>query len=193
MTADTAVRSPEPGRPGSGGSDQRGRGAVPGGAGQAPGLLHRIAGWSMRHAGLAVLIWVLTLVAVTVGSSLVGNDYRNDNSLPGTDSQRVIDAFREHAPEGSPDSVQIVLHDEGGVARAETRTAVSSMLAEVRKLGHVAAVADPYAVRGSISADGRTAYSTVQLSSAGERFRLRTCARSSRPRSGRPRTVSRSR
>ena len=37
------------------------------------GLLHRVSGWAMQHAGLAVFLWVLVLVGVTVGSTLVGN------------------------------------------------------------------------------------------------------------------------
>ena len=82
MTVDTPVRRP------------------PGNEGARPGLLHRVSGWSMRHAGLALLLWVVALVAVTAASTVVGDSYKNDNSLPGTDSQRVTDIFREHQPQG---------------------------------------------------------------------------------------------
>ena len=37
------------------------------------------------------------------------------------------------------------------------------MLTEVGKLPHVADVADPFTARGSVSADGQTAYATVTL------------------------------
>ncbi|MDX6236908.1 MAG: hypothetical protein QOG10_1723 [Kribbellaceae bacterium] len=117
----------------------------------------------MRHAGPAVLLWVLALVAVTVGSTLVGDDYRNDNSLPGTDSQRVVDIFREHQPQASTDSIQIVLHDDRGLAQPATRTRISNMLVKVETQSHVASVADPFAAGGSISSDGDTAYATVAL------------------------------
>ncbi|HET6298336.1 MAG TPA: MMPL family transporter [Kribbella sp.] len=136
-------------------------------AGGAPprksGLLHRVSGWAMRHAGPAVLLWVLALVAVTVASTLVGNEYRNDTSLPGTDSQRVIETFQEHQPEASTDSIQIVLHDGAGLSQPATRSRITTMLTEVGTLPHVADVADPFTARGSVSADGQTAYATVAL------------------------------
>jgi RND superfamily putative drug exporter len=127
------------------------------------GLLHRVSGWAMQHAGLAVFLWLLVLVGVTVGSTLVGNAYRDESSLPGTDSQRVIDVFREHQPGGETDSVQIVLHDEDGLTQPATKSQITGMLAEVGKLPHVAAVADPFTAKGSLSADGSTAYATVDL------------------------------
>ncbi|MFC5261678.1 MMPL family transporter [Kribbella qitaiheensis] len=127
------------------------------------GLLHRVSGWAMRHAGLAVFLWVLVLVGVTVGSTLVGNAYRDENSLPGTDSQRVLDVFREHQPGGETDSVQIVLHDGHGLTQPATKSQITRMLAEVGKLPHVAAIADPFTAKGSLSPDGSTAYATVDL------------------------------
>ena len=33
------------------------------------------------------MLWLVALVAITVGSTVAGNDYRNDFSLPGTESQ----------------------------------------------------------------------------------------------------------
>ncbi len=130
------------------------------------GLLHRVSGWSMRNAGLAVLLWVAALVAVTATSSLIGDNYRNDNSLPGTDSQRVTDIFREHQPQGDTASVQIVVHADGGLQAHKQR--IASMLADVGNLPHVASVADPFTAPGSLAQDGRTAYSTVGLDAATE-------------------------
>lgn len=121
-------------------------------------MLHRVAGWAMRRAGLAVALWLVALVVVTAGSTLIGSAYKNDNSLPGTDSQRVIDTFRAHQPQGSTDSVQIVLYDDEGLARDKPR--IGGMLAEVGALPHVAKVADPFT---TLSKDGKTAYSTVDL------------------------------
>ncbi|TCO46212.1 RND superfamily putative drug exporter [Kribbella antiqua] len=125
------------------------------------GWLHRVSGWSMRHAGLAVVLWLVGLVAVTAASTLIGDNYRNDNTLPGTESQRVTDIFREHQPKGDTASVQIVLRADGGLAADKPR--IASMLAVVRDLPHVASVADPFTAPGSLAPDGRTAYSTVAL------------------------------
>ncbi|GAA0936337.1 MMPL family transporter [Kribbella koreensis] len=126
-------------------------------------MVHRVAGWAMRRAGLAVTLWLVALIVVTAGATLIGSAYKNTNSLPGTDSQRVIDIFREHQPQGATDSVQIVLYDENGLAASSAKTRIAGMLAEVGELPHVAAVADPFTAKGSLSADGKTAYATVDL------------------------------
>jgi RND superfamily putative drug exporter len=126
-----------------------------------PGLLHRVSGWAMRHAGLALLLWVLVLAAVTAASTVIGADYKNDNSLPGTDSQRVTDIFAAHQPKGDTATVQLVFRADGGLQPEKQR--VESMLAVVRELPHVASVADPFASPGAMSTDRRTAYATVGL------------------------------
>jgi RND superfamily putative drug exporter len=115
----------------------------------------------MRHAGLAVLLWVLVLAAVTAASTVVGANYKNDNSLPGTDSQRVTDLFQAHQPKGDTASVQLVVRADSGLDADKSR--IASMLAVVRTLPHVASVADPFTAPGSMSTDRRTAYSTVSL------------------------------
>ena len=127
------------------------------------GLLHAVAGWSMRHALPAVLLWVVTLAGITAASVAVGNDYHADFGLPGTESQQLADAFAEHAPGTSTDSVQIVVHDEQGVLGSDTRRRVTAMLDEVGRLPHVAGITSPYENPTARSDDGRTAYATVDL------------------------------
>ncbi|WP_427887326.1 MMPL family transporter [Kribbella sp. GL6] len=129
-----------------------------------PGLLHRVSGWAMRHAGLALVLWVLVLAAVTGAATAVGANYRSDNSLPGTDSQRVADIFTAHQPKGDIASVQIVVRADGGLDADKSR--VESMLAAVRVLPHVSAVADPFGGQSDLSTDRRTAYATVSLDAA---------------------------
>ncbi|HEY3507669.1 MMPL family transporter [Kribbella sp. NPDC051137] len=129
-----------------------------------PGVLHRVSGWAMRHAGLALVLWVAVLAAVIGTATAVGADYRSDNSLPGTDSQRVTDIFTAHQPKGDTASVQIVVRADGGLDAEKPR--VESMLAAVRVLPHVSAVADPFGGQGDLSTDRRTAYATVSLDAA---------------------------
>jgi len=125
--------------------------------------LVRLAGWSQRRRWWALALWVLVLAVLTVGSQAVGSAYHNDFSLPGTESQRAVDALREHAPVRAGDAVQIVVRDAGGVTGAATRERVEAMLSQVRALPHVADVQSPYGGPGAVSTDGTIAYATVTL------------------------------
>ncbi|MFC0531893.1 MMPL family transporter [Phytohabitans kaempferiae] len=125
--------------------------------------LARLAGWAQRHRWWALALWVLVLAALTVASQAVGSTYHNDFSLPGTESQRAVDALRQHAPVRAGDTVQIVVQDPGGVSAPAARERVEAMLDEVRTLPHVADVQSPFAGQGAVAADGTIAYATVTL------------------------------
>ena len=128
----------------------------------------RLAAWSYRRRWAALAAWVLVLAGVTVAAQLVGDDYHNDFSLPGTESQRAVDALNQHAPAHAGGSVQIVLHDPGGIRAPQTQKRVEAMLEDVRRLPHVADVVGPYADTSAVSADGTIAYATVALDGQAE-------------------------
>ncbi|MFB9237664.1 MMPL family transporter [Plantactinospora siamensis] len=136
---------------------------TPGTAASRPGFLCRLGGWSYRHRWWALLGWLVLLVGIGAGASAVGADYRNDYSLPGTDSQRAVDVLRAHAPAEAGASVQVVVADPAGLSSPGTRTRVEDMLANVRTLPHVADVRDPYTTPEALSRDGTIGYSTVTL------------------------------
>ncbi|TMC09974.1 MAG: MMPL family transporter [Chloroflexi bacterium] len=117
---------------------------------------------------MALAIWVGVLIGLAVGSRLAGSDYRNDFSLPGTESQRALDALKEHSPAESGDTVSVVLQDRGGLRAPPTRERVEQLLRDVRGLPHVSVVRDPYADTSSISPDGTTGYATVVLDGRSE-------------------------
>lgn len=125
--------------------------------------LVRLAGWSRRHRWPALLLWLAVSVGLTVGAQAVGPAYTNDISLPGSESQQVLDALAAHQASAAVESVQVVLHDPAGMTQPTTRTVVERMLREVRGLDHVAAVSDPYTAPAGVTRDGRTALATVQL------------------------------
>ena len=121
----------------------------------------RLAAWSQRHHWIAIGLWLVTLAAITVGSTLAGNDYRNDFSLPGTESQELIDAYAEHAPQQEGDPVTVVVQAEGGV---DTATAdIDELVADLSGLDHVAAVQPPDPRSGTVSDDGTLGLITVVL------------------------------
>ncbi|HYN96707.1 MAG TPA: MMPL family transporter [Pilimelia sp.] len=129
-------------------------------------VFERMAGWSYRRRWWALLLWVAVLAGVTAGAQVAGTAYRNDFSLPGSESQRALDTLLARAPAQAGASAQIVLQAPGGLAGVRER--VEPMLAQVRELPFVADVGDPYADPGAVSRDGTIGYATVVLGGGGE-------------------------
>jgi putative drug exporter of the RND superfamily len=121
------------------------------------GTLVRVAGWSRRHHWRALVLWLLVAAAVTIVSQVVGSEYRDDHSLPGTESARVAEALAEQAPQRSGDTVQVVL--EGDLRDAEAERRVAGLAADLAALPHVDAAQD----RATLAEDGRIGLLTVTL------------------------------
>ncbi|MFI6982977.1 MMPL family transporter [Embleya sp. NPDC050154] len=128
------------------------------------GIFARIAGLAFRRSRLALVLWLAVLIGVWGAASSVGEDYRQDFSLSGTDSQRAADLLAAHGSEQAGESVQIVLRDERGLRAPATAERVRGMLAEVAELPNVAAVFGLYDDPASIAPDGTIGYATVILS-----------------------------
>src|SRR5215204_1882480 len=126
------------------------------------GRLARLAAWSFHHRRKALAVWVAVLVGVTAAASAIGSEYHNDFTLPGTESQEAVDTLAARAPAQAGDTIQIVVQDADGVRSPAVRERVEAMLAGVRELPHVAAVASPYEDGATaLSRDGTIAYATV--------------------------------
>ncbi|MDQ1032175.1 RND superfamily putative drug exporter [Streptomyces umbrinus] len=130
------------------------------------GRFGALADWAQRHRWAALLLWVAVLAAVTLGSGAAGSAYKNDFSLPGTDSQAATDLFKEHGSAQAGDSVEIVLKDSQGIDGR--KAAVERMLAEVKGLAGVADVRSPYTEASAVSKDGTIGYATVTLDGKAE-------------------------
>lgn len=127
-----------------------------------PGVFARVAAFSHRRRWLALLLWVVVLIGVWGGAS-AGADYREDYSLPGTESQAAADLLAGSSKQQTGDSLQVVLHDTAGLDQAATREKVGDMLAEVGELPKVAQVRSLYDDTSAIAPDGRIGYATVVL------------------------------
>ncbi|MET9913763.1 MMPL family transporter [Streptomyces sp. NPDC006476] len=131
-------------------------------------LLERTAGFAQRHRWTALLLWVVVLFAVWGGASAVGDAYRDDFSLPGTETQQALQTMEDHGSAQAGDSLQIVLHDRQGLGDAATRARVTAMLGKVSGLPKVAQVRSPYDDRQAVSKDGTVGYATVVLKGKSE-------------------------
>jgi RND superfamily putative drug exporter len=125
-----------------------------------------LARWIVGHRRRVLVAWVLAVVAVSVVSGAIGSRYVNDNSIPGTQSQRAVDLLAREFPAQAGDSDQIVFRArEVTVTEPALRTRIDAMLDEVAGLPHVAEVVSPFADGNSaaISRDGVIAFATVQF------------------------------
>jgi putative drug exporter of the RND superfamily len=132
-----------------------------------------LARWCYQHRIAVVGLWVALLLALGGASAAVGTNYSEEFSLPGTESTKALELLQKQLPDAAGDSDQIVVHvDSGKVQDEAVRTEVSSMLAKVEKLPEVASVTSMYSKEGAtqISADGRTAYATVNFDKTSDKL-----------------------
>jgi putative drug exporter of the RND superfamily len=126
-------------------------------------VYERLAGFSQRRRWTALLVWVAILVGVQLAAEAAGTAYRNDFSLPGTESQDATDLLDEHGSPLAGDTMEIVLHDTDGLRRPQVRQRVDAMLPRIAPLPKVAQVESPYRDEEAISREGTIGYATVVL------------------------------
>ncbi len=120
--------------------------------------------WCIAHRRWVVVGWILIAVGTTVIATGVGRNYATDFSLPGTESQHVVDLLQSEFPAQSGDTDTIVWHNSQGSATApNVRAQIAPLLAKVQRMPHVVAVGSPFAPGGAaqISKDGHTAFAVV--------------------------------
>jgi putative drug exporter of the RND superfamily len=128
--------------------------------------LTRLTRWTISHRRLAVIGWIVLVIAISVIGSSVGTRNATSFSLPGTDSQKAYDLLQQDFSSRSGDVDQIVFHVEKGSVTAPAVTSkAEAMLKEVRSAPHVVDVTSPFGTEGAaqVSKDGRTAFATVDF------------------------------
>ncbi|MBA2763742.1 MAG: MMPL family transporter, partial [Thermoleophilaceae bacterium] len=120
----------------------------------------------MRSRGGVIVTWLLILIASTAASIAVGDDYRNNFSLPNTDSERAFELLGATFPDLSGAETQIVFNArDGQLTDPEIRTSIETMLAEASELAHVSDIESPYDEqrRQAISDDGAIGFASVKF------------------------------
>lgn len=111
-----------------------------------------------RRSLIAALAVLIALGGLTAG---VGGMPADDFEIPGTESQRAMDLFRDHAPALAGADASIVLHvEDGQITDPANRAAVTAAMDAVAALPDVAEVGDPLS---QVSPDGTIAMATVRL------------------------------
>jgi RND superfamily putative drug exporter len=125
----------------------------------------KLARWSTTHRRYVVVGWIALIIAVGALASSAGTEYSNNFTLPNSDSQRAANLLQKSFPAEAGDRDQIVFRvSSGTVLDPAVRGRMETMLAEVAKLPHVAAVISPYvgpSAGRAISANRQIAFATV--------------------------------
>ncbi len=127
-------------------------------------LLYRLGRFSYQRRKLVAAIWTFVLVLLGVGALTLGGQTANTFSIPGTESQRALDALQTELPAASGASASVVVKAPAGKTLADptVKAAVGATVAKVAKVPEVVAAIDPFTSK-AISPDGTTGLISVQF------------------------------
>ena len=118
--------------------------------------------WSARHPWWVIGAWLIVLVLAAVGHRQLGGTYSDDFTLPGSAAGQGAAVLQAHNPGSGGQNGQLVFTVPSGTLAAQ-QSAVEGAVAQVRTLPDVLSASDPLSA-ATTSANGRTAYSTVNFS-----------------------------
>ncbi|GAA1717197.1 MMPL family transporter [Kribbella yunnanensis] len=127
-------------------------------------LLYRLGRFSYQRRRLVASIWAVIIVALGVGALALGGSTTNTFSIPGTESQRALDALKTDLPAASGASATVVVKAPDGKTLADpaVKAAVGATVAKAAQVPEVIAAIDPFTSK-AISPDGRTGLISVQF------------------------------
>ncbi|GAA2523299.1 MMPL family transporter [Winogradskya humida] len=127
-------------------------------------LLYRLGRASFRRRRMVVVLWLVLLAAVGGAALAFKGSTSSDFTMPGTESQRAIDALKHEFPEASGATGVIVVRAPEGRTLADPALtgAVQGLVKEASALPGVVGAVDPFAAK-ALSPDGRYALVQVQF------------------------------
>ena len=84
-------------------------------------MLVQLADWCYRQRRLVVVLWIAALAAAFALASSFGGETKQDYLQPGSESQAASETLQAKFPQKAGDTVQVVLHSEGGFSAAGVR------------------------------------------------------------------------
>ncbi len=125
-------------------------------------LFERWPRMAARHPWRVLIGTLIVMVALGALFVQFGGRYADNFTLPGTESQQLIDLLDERFPASAGDSATIVIRAPAGVDDPEIRTKIEALVMELNALPDVLGAMSPYQRPGAISRDGTIARMTVQ-------------------------------
>ena len=128
-------------------------------------MLVQLADWCYRQRRLVVVLWIAALAAAFALASSFGGETKQDYLQPGSESRAASETLQTQFPQKAGDTMQVVLHSEGGLSAAGARQRAEEIFADLAGDPQVMGVASPFSEGGAaqISQDGKTAYALVAL------------------------------
>ncbi len=128
-------------------------------------MFSRIGPWCHDHRRIVLGLWIAALFLANGIASSVGEDYRQDFTLPGAESTEGFDILNESFEgQGAGQTGTIVFQADQGVADPVVQAAMTELFDEVAAQDGVSFVESPYGERpGLISEDGTIAYANVEF------------------------------
>jgi RND superfamily putative drug exporter len=125
-------------------------------------LLYRLGRASFRRRKLVIVLWLVLLAALGGAALAFKGPTSSDFTMPGTESQRAIDALQREFPEASGATGTIVVAAPAGGTLADPafKPAVQGLTKEASALPGVVGAVDPFASQ-ALSRDGR--YGLIQV------------------------------
>ncbi|MFY1674334.1 MMPL family transporter [Plantactinospora sp. WMMB334] len=127
-------------------------------------LLYRLGRASFRRRRLVVVLWLVLLAALGGAAVAFMGPTSTNFTIPGTESQRAIDALKQEFPEASGATGTIVVAAPEGqqLGTPQHQAAVAELVREAGALPGTVGALDPFTT-GAVSRDGRYALVQVQF------------------------------
>ena len=138
-------------------------------------LLYRLGRFSYQRRRLVAAVWAVLVIALGVGAVTLGGQTTNTFSIPGTESQRALDALQKDIPAASGASANVVVKAPAGqtLNSPTMKPAVLAAVAAAQQLPEVAGVVDPFTSK-AISPDGGTGLISVQFTKPADQLSTET-------------------
>ncbi|MCC5581151.1 MMPL family transporter [Microtetraspora sp. AC03309] len=133
-------------------------------------LLYRLGRASFRHRRLVLVLWIAVLAALGASAAAFSGPTASNFTMPGTESQRALDALAEQFPQaaGATGTIVVAAPEGQALTSADNRAAIQALTKEAGALPGVVAAVDPFQA-GAVSRDGRHALVQVQFAETSDK------------------------